>query len=206
MWSRLFELIRSAGYPALFFAAFLENLIPPIPSELIMPLWWIMASQWTMTRWWALLCSTFWSVLWTVPYFWIGWHFWPEKIKKLVAKYGHRVFITEDDLDWGYELFDKYGKAIVFFGRFVPLGRWFIWLPAWSAKMPFWQYFIYSVAWTAIWAWFLTRLWWTIWDNFDQIKTMLSKSEHIIAAIVWWLFIWLLVYFYYKKFHKQKNN
>jgi len=57
-----------------------------------------------------------------------------------------------------FNIFVKYGYSIVFFARFIPLGRGFISLPAGSAKMPFWKFFAFSYAGTAIWSTILVMI------------------------------------------------
>ena len=192
-WQQLYQLIITIWYPWLFFGAFMENLIPPIPSELIMPLGGILAASWQMTWRWARICSTVWSVLGTVPYY-IIWRYLPEStISPFIKKYGKYILISKQDVDDGYELLRKQWKAVIFFGRFIPLWRWLLWLPAWSAGIGWFTYMIYSLGGTAIRAWFLTRLWYTIWDNFDQIKAIMARFEHaIIAIVVVWLIGWLI--------------
>jgi membrane protein DedA with SNARE-associated domain len=70
----------------------------------------------------------------------------------LTDKYGKYFFTTREDMEEVYKTFVKYGYGIVFFARFIPLGRGFISLPAGSAKMPFWRFLAYSYAGTAIWS------------------------------------------------------
>jgi len=93
-----------------------------------------------------------------VPYYWLGLYLHKDRVLKLTDKYGKYFFTTRNDMEEVYKTFVKYGYGIVFFARFIPLGRGFISLPAGSAQMPFWRFLAYSYAGTAIWSAVLTMI------------------------------------------------
>ena len=126
----LVGLMETVGYPGLFFASFLENIIPPIPSEVIMPLAGYLASVGKMNVVLAILVGTLGSTLGTIPYFYIGRYLSRHKIGDFVEKYGKYFFFNRKKLDNIYEIFNKHDSSWVFFARFLPGARSLISLPA----------------------------------------------------------------------------
>lgn len=126
----LVGLMQTIGYPGLFMASFLENIIPPIPSELIMPLAGYLAMQGKMNIILVIIIGTCGSVLGTLPYFFIGRYFSRHKITEFVEQYGKYFFFTTKKLDAIYEVFQKNDSSWVFFARFLPGARSLISLPA----------------------------------------------------------------------------
>lgn len=199
----LIELVWQFGYFWLFVACFFENLFPPIPSELIMPFGGILAAKGQMTIIGAIIATSLGSTIGSLPYYWLWLYLHKDKMLDLTDTYGKYFFTTRDDMEEVYKTFVKYGYGIVFFARFIPLGRWFISLPAGSAKMPFWKFLIYSYAGTAIWSAVLTLVWYIFGENQEKITALLSNYEHIVLPVVVLIVIWLVIRFYFKKKHKK---
>jgi len=195
----LIDLVWQFWYFWLFVACFFENLFPPIPSELIMPFGGILASRWEMTVWWAIIATSLWSTVGSLPYYRLWLYLHKNKVLDLTDRYGKYFFTTRDDMEEVYKTFVKYGYGIVFFARFIPLGRWFISLPAGSAKMPFWKFLCYSYAGTAIRSTVLTLVWYIFGENQEQINNIMSQFEHIILPIALLILLWFIVRYYLNK-------
>ena len=123
LWTWLVNMMHTVWYPGLLFATFLENFIPPIPSEVIMPLWWYLASQGKMNIILVILIGSLWSSLGTLPYFYIGKYFTKHKISEFVAQYGKYFRYDTEKLDNLYDIFNKNDSSRVSFGRFLQQ-RW----------------------------------------------------------------------------------
>lgn len=193
--NQLIELIHQVGYVGLFVASFLENLIPPIPSEVIMPLGGYLAGIGKLNLFAVIAVCAIGSTLWSVPYYFLGRFFSKQKIQWFVTKYGKYFFTKKEFVDDLYDVFNKNDRKIVFFGRFLPGARAVIWVPAWSNKMNFFQFFWYTLAWTTVWTVFLVVLWYRLGEKREVITTYLKSYEHIMlpavvlgmAAVVAWI-------------------
>lgn len=193
----LVQLMETIGYPWLLFATFLENFIPPIPSEVIMPLAWYLASIGKMNIILVILIGTLWSTLGTLPYFYIGKYFSRHKINDFVDKYGSYFFYSREKLDNLYDLFNKHDKYRVFFARFLPGARSLISLPAWSADMDakifFWLTFLGTAIRTTLW----TLLGYFFWQQQEVLIWYVTQYEeygkYLLLCIVVGVVVWSLV-------------
>lgn len=194
----LVDLIHSVWYPGLFIASFLENLIPPIPSEVIMPLWGYLAATGKLNLIWVILVCAVGSTLWNIPYYFVGVYFNKAKIKRFVARYGKYFFTKEEYVDDLYEVFEKNDRKIVFFGRFLPGARAFIGIPAGSVHMNFMQFFRYTFAGTMVRTVFLVFLGYRFGTQYDIVVTWLEEYKHIMYPFVVVLWLALLAWVFFK--------
>ncbi len=188
---RLIQLIHQVWYVGLFAASFLENLIPPIPSEIIMPLWWYLAAIGKLNLIMVILVCSVGSTMGNIPYYFIGRFFDKKKIKLFVARYGRYFFTKPEYVDDLYDIFEKNDRKIVFFGRFLPGARALIGLPAGSVRMNFVQFLWYTFAWTLVWTVFLVFLGYWFGVQYDIVVQRLEEYKHIMypSIIVAWLLL-----------------
>lgn len=206
LWTRLIDLINQVWYPGLFIASFIENLIPPVPSEVIMPLGWYLAGTWKLSLLWVIAVCAIGSTLGNVPYYFIGKYFHKSKIKKFVSRYGKYFFTKEENVDDLYDVFEKNDRKIVFFGRFLPWARAFIGIPAWSTHMDFLQFFWYTLAGTTVWTVFLVFLWYWFGTQYDVVIGLIKEYEHIMLPLVAVLLLGVLARVFLKKRNKTKRE
>ncbi len=121
--TQLIELINQVGYVGLFIASFLENLIPPIPSEVIMPLGGYLASIGKLNIIAVIMICAVGSTLGNLPYYFVGRYFSHKRLRTFVEKYGKYVRYKPEYLDDLFDVFRKNDKKIVFLGRFLPGAR-----------------------------------------------------------------------------------
>ena len=206
LWNQLIDLIYQFGYGGLFFASFLENLIPPIPSELIMPLGGFLAGTGKLYLFLVIIVCSLGSTLGNLPYYWLGRYLSKKKLTTIVAKYGKYFFMKPEYIEDLYEVFEKNDKHIVFFWRFVPGARAFIGIPAWSARMNFWLFFWYTLSGTAVWTVFLVVIGYRLWERWDGITKYLKEYEHIMLPLVVILGIALIAWIIWKRNKNKLNN
>ena len=190
----LVNLMETVGYPWLLFATFLENFIPPIPSEVIMPLGGYLASIGKMNIVLVIIIGSLGSTLGTLPYFYIGRFFSRHKITEFVEKYGKYFFYSTEQLDNLYEIFSTHDKYRIFFGRFLPGARSLISLPAGSANMDVKVFFWLTFLGTAIWTTLRTLIGYFFWQQQELLSNFFKQYEHyalyfliavVVAVIVW---------------------
>lgn len=126
------DIMEALGGPGAAITVGLDNIFPPIPSELVLPLAGFTAAQGTFTLLGALLWTTVGSVAGAVIVYLIGALLGRDRTRWLISKV---PLMKADDFDVAEKWFAKHGTKAVFFGRMVPLVRSFISLPAGIEKM-----------------------------------------------------------------------
>ena len=116
------ELIAAIGYPGIVLVMAIENIFPPIPSEAVLPFAGSLSAKGELDFWGAVVAGTAGSLLGAVVLYGIGYFAREAGVRRLVENYGKYVFISEKDLDRGAEWFERYGEAVIFFGRLISAG------------------------------------------------------------------------------------
>ena len=119
----------NVAYLVICFAMFLENIIPPIPSEIIMPLGGFFVYQGDLNFYILILFGLIGTVLGALPWYYLGRFLNEKKLAKIVESKGKFLGITSNDLKKSKLWFDKYGVSLVFWGRLIPGIRTLISVP-----------------------------------------------------------------------------
>lgn len=200
----LVQAIDSLGYLGVALAVFLETFIPPIPSQIIFPFSGFVASQGTLNIVLVILTASLVTYLGTLPFYLIG--LWGEgAILTFLKKYGKYLFISNDDIDKAYKIFDKHGHGIIFFGRVIPIIRSVISLPAGVAKMNFWKFTLFTLAGTTLFAALLCLPGYFMGENWGVVVGYIEEYERIILALLLILFL-LYVRKGVRDFIKERNS
>ena len=177
------------GYPGLSLVMFLENVFPPIPSEIVLPLAGTLtvssdpeiAPQFNIVS--VILWATLGSFLGAWIWYWVGYLISEDRVRKLLQKIGKFIMITEKDLDTALDWFGKYGEWCVFFGRMVPIIRTLISVPAGLSKMHWLKFSIFTVAGTMLWNIFLGFAGRILGDNYTVIVDWIDKFKIVIIVL-----------------------
>ena len=138
------QFMEQYGYIGVFLMIALENVFPPIPSELILPFGGFMTTQPTgMTVPGVVIAATAGSVVGAVILYGIGLLLDVERLEKIIDRWGHILRITKEDIHKADAWFDKYGIWTVLFCRMVPLIRSLISIPAGMSNMKFSLFIIF---------------------------------------------------------------
>lgn len=183
------DLINSAGYAGLTLLMFLENLFPPIPSELIMPLAGYLAGQEKLTLAGAIIAGTLGSVLGALPFYLVGRLIGEERLNHWIERHGHWVGMSLRDLRRVSRFFDQYGPLVVLFGRLIPGIRSVISIPAGLYCMPISKFLIYTALGSGIWSALLATAGYWLGQNFDAVSTYIDPASKIIigSLLIAWL-------------------
>lgn len=179
----LVNLITAIGYPGVMLSMFIESFFAPIPSEIILPFSGFVASSGSLNIFLVILLASLAAYLGSLPFYLIG-RWGKDKVDMFLRKYGKYLFIKEEDLDKGYDIFNKHGKKMVFFGRLIPIIRTVISFPAGVADMNFGLFSLFTFAGTLIWSSILAGAGYLLGDNWDAISIYVSKYEKIILVIL----------------------
>ena len=151
MFDWITGIIGSIGALGVAALMFLENVFPPIPSELIMPLAGFVAANGGASFWVMVAAGTAGSLAGALLWYWIGARLGPERLRRLAARHGRWLTVAPDDIDRASDWFGRRGRAAVLLGRLVPTVRTFVSVPAGIAGMPLAPFVGYTLAGTLLW-------------------------------------------------------
>ena len=196
------SIMEKLGYLGIAFLMFLDNVFPPIPSEIIMPSAGYTASKGELTLIGVIMAGSTGSILAAMLLYWIGRKVPQQRLFNLTERYGKYLRIQVSDLEKALDWFYKHGHRIVFFGRMIPAVRSLISIPAGMSKMPFAKFMFYSIAGTLIWTSFLAYLGFHFSQNQALMSLIMQRISTIIVAIVILYLLWWAI----KKFYLNKSN
>lgn len=182
MFEWISGIIERGSYFGLLFLAFIENVFPPIPSELIMPFAGSLAREGKMSFWLAVLVGSSGATLGSLPLYYAGKIMGLKRLKEFADKYGAWLSIDGEDLDKAKGIFDRHQALAVFGCRIVPGIRSFIAVPAGIAKMPVWAFTIYTFAGSFVWTLFLATAGFVLGPSFAQIDKIIGPFSYVILG------------------------
>jgi membrane protein DedA with SNARE-associated domain len=153
----IIEAIRGMGVWGVGLMMFLENVFPPIPSEVVMPLAGYLSSQNGMSFAGAVAAGTTGSLAGASLWYAVGRRVSEERLCRWVERHGVWLAMAPGDVHRAREFFERHGRTGVLLGRLLPVVRTLISVPAGFARMPLVPFLLYSavgtLAWTAALAW-----------------------------------------------------
>lgn len=185
--------MNSLGYWGIGLLMFLENLFPPIPSELIMPLAGFTVAQGKLQFVPVVMAGVLGTVLGALPWYYAGEILGEQRLKSLADRYGKWLTISSKDITRATGWFDNHGSKAVFFCRLVPGVRTLISLPAGISKMPLVPFLVYSTLGTLLWVSLLTYAGYVLGDNYEVVEVYLGPvSKIVVASLLFGFIIWIL--------------
>ena len=183
---------------------FLENIIPPIPSEIIMPLGGYFVYQGSLNFYVLVLFGTFGTLMGSVPWYFLGRLLNEERISQFLDKKGRLFGITSKDLAKSRSWFDTYGTLLIFWGRLIPGIRTLISVPAGIELMPFGTFLVWTSLGTIIWVTALTFAGYLFGENYKNIGLYIDNFKIFLKPVFALILIFLTVKFikYVKKSKK----
>lgn len=177
-------LIAAIGYPGIVVAMALENIFPPIPSEAVLPFAGALSAKGEMNFWGAVAAGTVGSLIGAVALYAVGYIAREAGVRRIVEAYGKYVFISERDLDRGAEWFERYGEAVILFGRLIPLIRSVVSVPAGYTRMNLVRFLIYTTIGTTVWNLILTYIGRVLGENWADISELMEPYETLALALM----------------------
>jgi membrane protein DedA with SNARE-associated domain len=147
----ILDFIESGGYFAVALLMLLENIFPPIPSEIVMPLAGIVAGRGELSIALVILFGTIGAVAGQLVWFWLGLRVGEEGLKKFARRHGRWLTVSPRDIDKADAWFDKHGGKAVLIGRLVPGVRTLVSLPAGLSEMSVRRFLTYSTIGSGVW-------------------------------------------------------
>ena len=181
------------AYLTICLAMFLENVIPPIPSEIIMPLGGFFVYQQKLNFYILVFWGLIGTILGSLPWYYLGRLVNEKKLSNFLDKRGKYLGISSDDLAKSKKWFDKYGVSLVFWGRLIPGIRTLISVPAGIELMPFSKFLIWTTMGSFIWVSLLTYTGYLFGENYSIIETYLDQIKYVVKPILITIFLYVLV-------------
>ena len=182
------------AYLVICFAMFLENIIPPIPSEIIMPLGGFFVYQGNLNFYILVVSGLVGTICGSLPWYYLGRFLNEKKLANFVESKGKFFGITSKDLSKSKLWFDKYGVSLVFWGRLIPGIRTLISVPAGIELMPLRKFLIWTILGSFIWVFLLTAAGYFFGENYVVIESYLDNIKIFLKP----LFVIGLIFFIYK--------
>lgn len=200
-------LIDKYGYIAVLLLIAIENIFPPIPSEVILTFGGFMTTYSAMNIAGVVFFSTIGSLIGAVVLYGVGRIFHKERLMRLVSgRAGKLLHLKAADIESAENWFIKKGSGAVFFCRFVPIVRSLISIPAGMSKMRMVPFLVYTTAGSVIWNTVLVTIGSIVgenWKRVAEIMDMYSNMTLIVLVVVGISIVWG---FYIRKNKKEKNT
>jgi membrane protein DedA with SNARE-associated domain len=175
------DLMEKLGGPGAALLVGLDNIFPPVPSELVLPLAGFAASQGTMSLFMALFWTTFGSVAGALLMYWIGAWLGRDRVRALIIRV---PLMKASDFDRTERWFSRHGTKAVFFGRMVPLFRSLISLPAGVERMPIWRFLALTTLGSLIWNSGFVVAGYLLGANWQVVGAYAGILQNVVIGIV----------------------
>ena len=173
------DVLSALGYLGLALLLIAENLFPPIPSEIVLPLAGFLVSRGDLNLWGAIVASTVGSVLGAVILYSLG--RWGGR--RFVLRYGSWLYVDEDRLERAEGWFRHYGDALVLFARVVPVARSIVSIPAGTAKMPMVRFVVLTSVGSAIWNSLLIGAGMVLGANWSMVQNWVGSYSNVVLVL-----------------------
>lgn len=184
MASWVIGFISSTGYWGIVLLMFVENVFPPIPSEVIMPLAGYMIVQGKLTFLGITAAGMAGSVLGALPLYFAGRKLGKDRVKRYADRHGRWLTVSGHDIERASRWFDRHGGAAVLLCRLIPGVRSLISIPAGVNGMNLWSFLGYTSAGTALWAALLAYIGYLLGSNFSKIGEYLDPVSWIVFGAI----------------------
>ncbi len=176
--------MESLGYFGIALLMFLENLFPPIPSELIMPLAGFTVAQGKMSMPLAITAGVLGTLLGALPWYGGGWLLGKERLGQFLDRLPRWTGLGGEDITKSTNWFNRHGQKAVLLGRLVPGIRTLISIPAGIAHMSPLPFLVYSTIGTVLWTALLTYSGYFLGANYKLVEQYIDPLSKIVLTIL----------------------
>jgi membrane protein DedA with SNARE-associated domain len=177
-------IVERLGYIGVFFLVALENLIPPIPSELILPLAGFSVAQGRLTFLGVVAAASLGSLVGALILYGFGYWFGERRLRAFIRRFEWLPFADEADLDRAQAWFERHGSTAVLTGRLIPVVRSVVSLPAGYGRMPLGPFILYTLIGSTTWNLALVTAGWLLGDRWREVRNVMQYFEYATVAII----------------------
>lgn len=199
----IINIMNKYGYFGIVFLIAIENIFPPIPSEVILTLGGFMTSQdgVMMNLFGVIIYSTIGSIVGAIILYFVGYLLNKDRLIKLCdSRIGKILCLKKEDIEKSTNNFEKNGNLSVLYCRFIPIVRSLISVPAGINKMKFSLFMLYTTIGSLLWNTVLCSLGKLVGENYMVVANVFSKYSKVILIL---LIIWILYKFIFKRLKKK---
>ena len=178
------DVIEQLGYVGVALLVVLENVFPPIPSEIVLPFAGFVAQRGSDSVVLMILAATVGSVIGALIMYWIAAIIGDERLHAFTRRFGKWVQIREADLTRAEEWFDRHAMSAVLVGRCVPLIRSVVSIPAGFRRMKLIPYIAYTFLGSLVWNIALVGAGAVLGENWERVEPVVATFQWIVIVVI----------------------
>lgn len=184
MFDRIMQFIEATGYGGIVALMFLENIFPPIPSELIMPLAGFEAARGTRSLPLVIAAGSCGSLLGALFWYEVARRVGAARLRTWAGRHGRWLTMKPADVDRAGAWFDRNNARAVLLGRLVPTIRTLVSVPAGLFAMPLPRFLAFTALGTFIWTGLLAGAGYMLADQYRQVSAWMNPVSNIVVALI----------------------
>ncbi|MFC0252159.1 DedA family protein [Massilia consociata] len=190
MFKFITEFLQSSGYLGVFALMAIENIFPPIPSELIMPFAGFVVARGDLNLIGVLIAGTAGSIAGALPWYYGARKYGKERLKQFADRHARWMTVSAEDIDKSIAAFDRHGRSVVLFGRLIPAIRTLISVPAGLACMSLGQFLFFSTLGSLAWTGVLTAAGFLLESQYERVADYVDPVSKAILGLLlaWYLY------------------
>jgi membrane protein DedA with SNARE-associated domain len=185
--------VQSAGYFGIVLLMFAENVFPPIPSEVIMPLAGFTAAKGELNIYGVIASGTLGTIIGALAWYYVGLRLGIKRIKSLARRHGRWLTLDEDDIDKARSWFDRHGKMALVIGHLIPAVRTLISVPAGVARMNLVTFLVASTAGTVLWTALLAAAGYLLESQYHRVEGYANIGTNIVLGLMVAVYVYRVV-------------
>jgi membrane protein DedA with SNARE-associated domain len=194
------DVVNTLGYIGVAFLVALENLFPPIPSEVILPLAGFVAGNGEASLVGMIIAATVGSLIGSWILYGVSAAVGPDRFHRFVVRYGKWIRLKESDLDRAEHWFDRRSNAAVLIGRCIPLIRSIISVPAGFRRMPFVRFSLLTIVGSAIWNTALIGAGAILGERWRRVGDIVGILQGVVIVVI----VALIAYAIWRRFIRPR--
>lgn len=200
MQELIIQIMNQFGYLGVCFLIAIENIFPPIPSEVILTFGGFMTTYTRLTVPGVIIFSTLGSTIGAIVLYWIGTALTPQRLEALTEGKAFRVLgFEKEDVEKTIGWFEKHGKKAILFGRCIPIIRSLVSVPAGMAQINMPVFLTYTMIGSTIWNILLVSLGAILGASWEVVVLYIGKYSTFIKAVLIAAVLFLVIRFMWKK-------
>ncbi|HEX6141234.1 MAG TPA: DedA family protein [Geminicoccaceae bacterium] len=187
--------VEQSGYLGITLLMFAENLFPPIPSEVIMPLAGYSAGRGNLDIVLVVIAGSIGSLAGALLWYYVGRWVGHERLRRFASRYGRLLTVEPRELDSAFAWFQDHGGKAVFFGRLIPAVRTLISVPAGIFDMPMTRFLLWSGLGTMIWTTVLAMAGYALGDQHQKVAAWMNPISYGVLGLLVVIYLYRVVTF-----------
>lgn len=195
MFAWIAGVVEQTGYLGVALLMLAENIFPPIPSEMIMPLAGFTAARGDLNIFLMVIAGSIGSLLGALAWYYVGRWMGSDRLKRWAGRHGRWMTLHPDDVDKAIDWFQRHGGGTVLVGRLIPTVRTLISVPAGIARMPLLPFLVYSGLGTVLWTTFLAGAGYLLQSQYQSIANWVNPVANAVFGLIVLAYLYRVVTF-----------